>query len=184
MAGCILATICVAGLLGFFGVLAGYWVIRAHVTARLEKDLPVYIALMPALPPEGGVEQVPRPQPGGIAGKVRGKMVVVNVNERRIDALHFALPRDLWASKPEEVATVVLLTWEQRRTSNEPFSLPLYDNRYITVGQVRVFDWESKSEIASRTFFGDLPPFSDGQPATGPRPDDQVLNFLTSLRRP
>jgi hypothetical protein len=184
LAGCILATICVAGLLGFFGVLAGYWVIRAHVTARLEKDLPVYIALMPALPPEGGVEQVPRPQPGGIAGKVRGKMVVVNVNERRIDALHFALPRDLWASKPEEVATVVLLTWEQRRTSNEPFSLPLYGNRYIMVGQVKVFDWESKSEITSRTFLGDLPAFSEGQPATGPKPDDQVLSFLTGLRRP
>jgi hypothetical protein len=96
------------------------------------------------------------------------------------------LPGDLWATKPEEVGTVVVLTWEERKTSTEPLSLTLYSNRYIMIGHVKVFDWERKSEIASSTFLGDVPdfdPFNEGKPATGPKPDAQVLKLLTDLPR-
>jgi hypothetical protein len=180
--GCILGVVCVAVLVGcggFFGVRS---IIRAHVAARLEKDLQAYIALLPASPPKG-VEQPLQLQPSPVTGKVKGKMVVVNVNERKFDDLHFALPDDLRASKPEDVATVVLLTWEKRPTSTEPSSLPSYRGRYIMIGQVKVFDWERKSEIASRTFLGDVPDFSGKEPATGPKPEAQVLKFLTDLPR-
>ena len=122
------------------------------------------------------------PQPLGAARKVKGKMVVVNVDEARIDALHFALPGDLWASKPEEVGTVVLLVWEKRASSNQPF-LTSYSSRSIMIGHLKVFDWESKSEIASRTFYGDPPPLPEWQGGTGPKPDSQVLSFLTGLQR-
>jgi hypothetical protein len=150
---------------------------------RFEKELPSYIALIPVLPPEHSVPttvyQFPfhehnLPQPASVTGKVKGKMVVVNVNERTMDDLHFALPDDLSASKSEEVATVVLLTWEKSETS--PSGL-----RYIMTCRVRVFDWKSKSEIASRTVFGDPPDHL--RPGTGPQPDAQVLRFLTDLPR-
>jgi hypothetical protein len=174
--GRILAVICVAGLAGcagFFGVRS---IIRAHVVAGFEKDLPAYVALK-------GVEQGHLPQPGG----VKGKMVVVNVNERKIDDLHFALPDGLCALKPEEIGTVVLLTWETSPTSREPLSVygpSLYANRFIMIGHVKVFDWRRKSEIASSTFIADVPDFDpDGKPMTGPKPEARVLAFLTGLPR-
>jgi hypothetical protein len=183
LVGCILAVICVAGLVGcggFFGVRS---LLRANVASRFEKDLPAYVALMPALPPKD-VEQL-RPTP--TSGKVKGKMVIVNVNEGKIDDLHFALPNDLRASKPGEVVTVVLLTWETSATSREPLSVygpSLYANRSIVIGQVKVFDWAHKSEIASSTIIGDVPEFDpEGKPATGPKPEAQVLAFLTGLPR-
>ncbi len=168
---------------GFFGVRSA---IRAHVAARFEKDLQAYVALSTALSREG-VEQPRLPQPGGGTGKVKGKMVVVDVNERKIDDLHFALPDDLRASGSEEVATVVLLKWEKIKVSGGgPISAD-FSVEYQMTCQVRVFDWESKSEIASRTFFGDSPSggFSSDQPSvTGPKPDEaEVLKFLTSLSR-
>jgi hypothetical protein len=95
------------------GYLAGRSIIRANAAARFEKDLQVYAALAPAPPPEG-VEQRRPPPARGITGKVRGKMVVINVNERKVDDLYFALPDDLRASNPAEVATVVLLTADFR----------------------------------------------------------------------
>src|SRR5262249_37675101 len=110
----------------------------------------------------------------------------VNVNEGKIDDLHFALPGNLWASKPEEVGTVVLLKWETRRTTTDPDSIPLYRNRSIMIGQVNVFDWDSKSEIVSGTLLGDTPDLDrsdEGRGATGPKPDAQVLKFLTGLPR-
>src|SRR5262249_27247897 len=139
LVGCIFGVICVAGLVGcggFFGVRS---VIRANVASRFEKDLPAYVALSPALPPEGA-RQPGLPPPGGITGKVKGKMVVVNVNERKIDDLYFALPDHLRASKPEEVATVVLLTWGKIRISgNGPIS-SFTSVEYQMICQVRVFD--------------------------------------------
>jgi hypothetical protein len=51
-------------------------------------------------------------------------MVVVNGDERKIDDLHFALPDALRASKPADVAAVVLLRCETSPTSTEPFSIP------------------------------------------------------------
>jgi hypothetical protein len=172
-------------VLGLVGYAAVRPIIRAHVAAGFEKDLPAYVALLPVLPPNGGAQPRQLP-PGRSTGKVKGKMVVVNVNERTIDDLHFALPDSLCASKPEEVATVVLLTWGKSPTSQDPFSLPLYGNRYIMIGQVKVFDWQRKSEIASVTFLGDVPdldPYSEGKPTTGPKPDARVLSFLTGLPR-
>jgi hypothetical protein len=184
--GCILAIICVAGLVGCGGFFEVRSLFRANVAARLEKDLQAYVALLPALPPKD-VEQPLQLQPTRTTGKVKGKMVVVNVNERKIDQVHFALPNDLCASKPEEVATVVLLTWETSPTSKEPLSLygpSLYANRFIMLGQVKVFDWERKSEIASSTILGDVPDFDpEGKPTTGPKPEARVLAFLTGLPR-
>jgi hypothetical protein len=147
---------------------------------RFQNDLPAYIALMPVSPPEGAVEQPLPLQPRGISGKVKGKMVVVNLKERKLDDLHFALPADQSASRPEEVGTVVLLTWEKRKSS---FLDTNFDpGRYLIVGEVRIFDWKSKSEIASYPFFGDPPGRVSGS-GTGPKPDAQVLKFLTGLPR-
>jgi hypothetical protein len=183
--GCLtILFVAVAGLGGFLAVRA---ITRANLAARFEKDLPAYVALMPALPPQGAGQ--PRwPEPAGIRGKVKGKMVVVNASERGIDDLHFALPEDLAASKPEEVATVVLVTWEKRKVSGEGPISAMSSAKYQMVGQVRVFDWQSKSAIASRMFFGSLPTGggygSDQPPVTGPKPDSaQVVSFLTGLPR-
>jgi hypothetical protein len=114
-------------------------------------------------------------------------MVVVNVDERRIDDLHFVLPDDLRASKPEEVATVVLLTWGKIQTSGDGPISSISSVEFQMTYQVRVFDWASKSEIASHTFPGGFPKSnlrSVEESVTGPKPDDaQMLTFLTGLPR-
>jgi hypothetical protein len=165
------------------GFLAAYWIDRAQMPARFEKEIPAYIALIPATR-QNGVDQ-PRPsQPASASSKAKGKMVVINVDEAKIDALQFSLPGELCAWKPVEVGTVVLLAWEKKSTSSDPlFGPALYPNRFMYIAHVKVFDWESKSEIASSTFFGDLPGFLKGESATGPKPDQQVLNFLKALPR-
>jgi hypothetical protein len=38
-------------------------------------------------------------------------------------------------------------------------------------------------KIGSSTFFGDVPEFSDGEPATDPKPEAQMLRFLKGLPR-
>jgi hypothetical protein len=165
------------GLVCGGGFLTAYWINRLQTPGRFEKELPAYFDLIPALPPPGAEPQ----RPPGVPRKAKGRMVVVNVDEAKIDDLHFALPGDLWASKPEEVGTVVLLTWKKSPTSNQPF-LPLYMGRNIIIAEVKVFDWESKSEIASSTFLGDPPPIGE-QGATGPKPDAHVVTFLKDLSR-
>jgi hypothetical protein len=176
---CILAIMVAAVVLGFAGVFAGRGISRATVAARFDKDLPAYAALLPALPPNSG-GQSPQNLPSRVTGKVKGKIVVVNVNEREIDDLYFALPDDLRASKPEEVATVVLVTWEERSTE---WPLSRYGDRFIMIGHVKVFDWKRKSEIASSTILGDVPDRGRWKPRTGPKPEAQVLTFLTGLPR-
>jgi hypothetical protein len=185
--GCILAIICVVGVLGLVGFFEGRSIIRSHVTARFEKDLEAYVALAPAVPPEG--LQWPRlPEIRGITGTIKGKMVVVNAGERSIDVLYFDLPDDLRATKPEKVATVVLLIWGKIKTSGDgPISSSLFSVEYQQICLVKVFDWESKSEIASRTFVGRFPSSnlrSVEASVTGPKPDAaEILTFLTGLPR-
>jgi hypothetical protein len=186
LVACIFAILCVAGLLSCGGFLAVHWISRAIVAARFEKDLQAYAALIPVLPP-GGVEQPRVAQPGAITGKVKGKMVVVNVTERRIDDLHFALSDDLRASRPEEVTTVVLVTWGKVKISGDGPISSISSVEYQQTCQVKVFDWESKSAIASHTFFGGFPQGSlrsMEESVTGPKPDDrQMLTFLAGLPR-
>lgn len=184
--GCILAIICVVGMLSVVGFFAGRSIIRSHVPARFEKDLEAYVALAPAVPPEG-LQRLFRAQVRGITGRIKGKMVVVNSSERNIDGLYFDLPDDLRATKPEEVATVVLLIWGKIKISGEGRMSSLFSDEYQQICLVKVFDWESKSEIATRTIFGGFPSSnlqSKEASVTGPKPNAaEILTFLTGLPR-
>jgi hypothetical protein len=161
------------------------WIIRSTVASRFAKNLQSYVALAPASPPKAVPGSRP-PQPGAAMGRVKGKMVVVNVTERDIDDLYFGLPDDLRAANPEDVGTVVLLTWGKINISGDR---PISTTRcveYQQSCQLKVFDWESKYEIASGSYVGGLPErdgFWIGTP-TGRKPDGaKVLTFLTSLPR-
>ncbi len=185
-AGLVVAILLVAGLVSCGGCLGVHGITRAIVASRFHQNLPAYAALMPVSAPNGVVEPPFPPQPSGIRGKLKGKMVVVNVNDRTMDDLHFALPGDLQASRPEEVATVVLLSWGKMKASGEhPFSVLSVEYQQFVL--VKVFDWQSQSEIASRTFFGAFPDSSlrsVEQSVTGPKPDAQeLIRFLAGLPR-
>jgi hypothetical protein len=182
---CIVRIILAAVVLGLAGLLAGRWIIRSTVAARFEKDVQSYAALAPESPPQG-VPQPRPPQPGGVTGRVKGKMVVVNVHEGKIDDLHFSLPDDLRAANPEGVGTVVLLTWGKIKISGEGPISSMRGVEYQQFCQLKVFDWESKSEVASRVFLGGFPESNLLRlgPVTGPKPDAaQMLSFLAGLPR-
>jgi hypothetical protein len=156
------------------------------LAAGFKKDLEACVALIPVQRPKGG-EQPLLIQPRRVTGKVKGRMVVVNVNDRSLDDLHFALPNDLSASRPDEVGTVVLLTWEKRKVSGDGPISGRFSAQYQMIVQVKVFDWESKAAIAGNLFFGRMPGggFRSLQDSvTGPKPDNaQLLTFLTGLPR-
>ncbi len=58
------------------------------------------------------------PQDSNAAGPVKGKMIVIDMGKREIDwDVSYDLPDYLKASKPEEVGTVVLTTWQNNKVA-------------------------------------------------------------------
>jgi hypothetical protein len=179
----------------FYG---GRALIRANVVGRFDKDLQAYAALKvapwPPVPPKGPTQWVDlgemvisldgarQPEQETIAGKVKGKIVLVDIAAGKMDALYFDLPDDLRASNPEEVATVGLLLWGKR---NVPQPSDFVGAAFQQTCQVKVVDWKTKAEIATATFFGTTPYYSRNRNefVTGSKPDSEVLTFLTGLHR-
>jgi hypothetical protein len=175
-----MAIVVVIGVVSGGGWIGVRWINHVSMEERFGKDLQAYIALMPVLRPSR-VRNGQMP-PQNITGKIRGRMVVVNSVERKIDNIHFALPSDLQATRPEEVATVVLLTYgEMQMSDGDGIISQLMGIEYQQFIQITVFDWNSKKEIDSGTVYGRD---SGRRDRPGPKPDDaQVLKFLESLPR-
>jgi hypothetical protein len=154
--------VCVGGFFGFQAI------VRANAVAPFNKDLASYLVLNNAGRSAG-------------AAKVKGKMITVDINSKAIDHLYFDLPEELRASKPEEVATVVLLSWGKNKVGT-------YDGgsgAYQQTCQVKVVDKATNTEIASNFFLGDEPPQQKMSNAsgTGAKPSKALLYFLKTLPR-
>lgn len=112
---------------------------------------------------------------------VKGKAVVVDKEEKKIDAdLFLSLPDDLAAKNPDETAVVVLVQRGESKVGR-------YTNgggAYIYTCEVTVVDLATHALIAEKGFRGGPPPeeirTGDGY---GSRPDDDVIKYLTGLLR-
>jgi hypothetical protein len=117
-----------------------------------------------------GYASVPA-EPDGGQPRVVGKVLPVNMGDRTPDHIYFDLPDDLRAAKPEEVGTVVLLSW----------------------GKIKVGDYEgggdanqqTKRVLVSQQFMGGPPPntTSSSGGATGSSPAPQIVTYLRGLPR-
>jgi len=109
------------------------------------------------------------------------KLVVVDPRAKDLDPLHYSLPKDLQATRPKEVTTIV----QVRRLSDVV-------GRYTGGGiatqwtfEVAVIDNATKRTLNSRTFKGEMPPMSHlgrkGASASGDPPIREVSDYLAGL---
>jgi hypothetical protein len=133
---------------------------RAHVGEYLKN-----------VPTKGAV------QPGNLSGK----MVLVDVQSRRIDVMHFELPERIRARKPAEVQVIARLKWERERDGH--YELPGTGATYPGYrwdGHVEVIDRGTARRV-TKVVRGEMPLQMDFRDTTGPKPREQVLRYLVSL---
>jgi hypothetical protein len=162
----------IGGLVLVVLVGVGIWyAVRTVRRAPFRAQMANYLA-----PPAGVVA------PNGPRPAVR-KMVVVDVQDRDVDGLHFDLPGDLRAAGPAEVTTVVWLRWSKNTVGT-----------YSTGGQahqwscdVTVIDLATRTTLGSQRFMGSAPPRSfygrRGESRSGDKPTEQVLSYLRNFPR-
>lgn len=83
----------------------------------------------------------------------RGKLVVVDVEKREIDAIHLELPDAVRADSPQEVGSVVLLFTDRKATAwYGPFS-----RGYTVTWDMRVVDQQSRKMAAMISYTSGAP---------------------------
>ena len=122
------------------------------------------------------------PKPGGPATgqKARGKIIPVDFQERRVDRLYFELPKELRAASPDDVATVVWLTWREEKVSEYEGGKPAYVERC----EVSVIDRKENVVLGKKEFRGGDPPKALSRnlsKGVGPRPYKEIADYLVSL---
>jgi hypothetical protein len=165
--GGVVVLVVLIGLCAF----GGWFLYRNMQTAPFRGAMSAYLAA-----PAGAV-------PNGTA-HASGKMVVVDTTKKDVDwDIFFALPDNVRASSPQEVGTIVQLTWAKIH------SPPDYDNgapAYVQNCHVLVIDAKTKQQLFEQFLQGTEPPSSIDSTQSegcGSKPTDQVLNFLKGLPR-
>jgi hypothetical protein len=124
----------------------------------------------------------PAPPPPSGQGYVVGKIITVQMSPKReVDWIYFDLPGELKARKPEEVGTVVQLSWSEQEIDK-------YDDgagAFVHLCDVKVVDLAKKQVVATRSFRGGDPPQSKSSAgsAYGSKPTQDIVNFLKGLPR-
>jgi hypothetical protein len=130
-------------------------------------------------------------------GQATGKMVVVDVNTRKVDPVHFELPDGLRARSAEEVRLVVRLKWE-RKEADFRYGIERWepqgggDVRIVNGGgSFQAYRWDCQVEVieratgrrATQSIRGIDPnrTVHSAEEMTGLKPTDQVLAFLQTL---
>lgn len=174
--------VCQAVCLSFgFGVcLVG--AVIAFVMARQEGSLPFHGHMAEYLAPvrDGGSLHY---------GDVKGKMVVVDVDTRNLDPVHFDLPERMRARSHTQVAYVARLKWEKALDG-------VYVQRHWDRGQLQetgprfaAIRWDCQIELvekgtgrhAAMRIRGGTPETTRPGDGTGPKRTDLVLDYLVRM---
>jgi hypothetical protein len=165
-----------AGLIGglILAVLIGVGIWYAVRTIRRS---PFRGQMSTYLTPPAGVVGPGEPRPA-----VK-KMVVVDVQDKDVDGLHFDLPDNLRAATPAEVTTVVWLRWNKATVGTYSTG----GSAYQWSCEVTVIDLATRTTLGTQRFTGDAPPRSfvgrRGESRSGDKPTEQVLNYLRNFPR-
>jgi hypothetical protein len=123
-------------------------------------------------------------EPGPVVSRPRaGKVVLVDMDKRAFDDFHLALPEEVRATSPAEVATIAQMRYTRQEVGHYEFGV-----RAIQLScTMTVVDRASRTVIATRSFTWGLPPASiprssDRDDVTGPPPLKEITAFLTGLR--
>lgn len=117
----------------------------------------------------------------GATPYIKGKIVVVNKTEVKVDDPYFDLPEEVKALKPEDVGTIVWVTYE-------PSVVGRYTGGslgYRYTANVTVIDKASGTIIGRSTFKGGEPPSTKkgSGDAYGSKPSNDIKNYLLGLPR-
>ena len=134
--------------------------------------------------------------PGGVSSGdpyIAGKVITVDSSDKSIDRIFFDLPKELRASNPEEVGTLILLEWKQRIVGyyTDPKNPPSEANRnnildaafkwscYITI-----IDRHNKVIVCKQHFLGSEPPaIKRNSDNCGRKPIREIVKYIESLPR-
>jgi hypothetical protein len=117
---------------------------------------------------------------------IRGKILVINKKDKAVDdELFFQLPAADRAGTPEEVGTVILITWSKELVG-------FYSNNrgdggagYVHKCELTIIDRSISTVIYRRWFNGSLPPLksSGSGDRFGSRPVQEIVDWLAALPR-
>ena len=108
-------------------------------------------------------------------------MIVVDTAAKDIDGVWYDLPDNLRAAKPEEVGTVVWVTWGKDQVDTYENGAPAY----VQTCKVTVIDKQTQTVLwDSQQFRGDEPPMEidfSASEGSGSKPTEQVVDYLKGL---
>ncbi len=119
---------------------------------------------------------------------IRGKVVIVDIDKRNIDYLvHPKLPDSIRAQKPDEVETIVLVTWRKQKEGEykEVETGSVTGDAYRSMAHIRLIDWVSKEILVEKDFFGEDPVggLTREGDFTSQWPMFKIVEYLESLPR-
>jgi hypothetical protein len=163
------------GLAIAFTVFPVTKLIHRYAAAPFTPFMASYVA-----PPEAA------PSQRMIAGsdpRVKGKLLIVDLDAGEVDEAHFSLPDDLRARTPSEVGAVAQVqwkTWEAARTSRYGyFGAPTY----VQEVRLTLIDRASRQVIGTAYFRSGFPEEQLLIPATGDKPTKEVIEYLVAFPR-
>ena len=127
------------------------------------------------------------------SGHVVGKAVLINVGEtislhrfsareqnhdipsNTLSKAHGKINREIQASAPVEVDTVILLKW-----SKEALGETMAGTKYRLLCDVIIVDKSQRRVVARKPFTGDEPEFAT---LYGASPEDQIVQYINALPR-
>jgi hypothetical protein len=112
---------------------------------------------------------------------VSGKVMTIDGASGKIDYLLFALPKELRATTPDEVKTVVVLTWRETLAGTYTSGA----KGYVATCDVEIVDMANKLILGGQQFSGPEPPSTKTSKGDwhGAKPTSQVVDYISGLPR-
>jgi hypothetical protein len=114
-------------------------------------------------------------------GYIRGKIITIDIENRKIDNFWLHLPTDMIAASPDEVGTIIWLKWDQsivgRYTNGK--------NAYQISCLVTIIDKLLGTKVDEKKFWGSPPPSKviSTNTGVGSRPNSEIAEYIESLPR-
>lgn len=150
----------------------GYWIGLPWMATRpFDAHMAEYIDIASTQSLEQDVQSAGQP--------VNGRILPVNMEEKRIDPVFFELSRDLRPNNPDEVGAIAALWW----TEVEVGTYGGMGSAYREDCTVMVWDKTTRNLLSQKWIMGPEPPSSsiNGAGHHGDKPYNEVRDYLNGL---
>ncbi len=112
---------------------------------------------------------------------IKGKVITVDIGENELDSFYFDLPEDMVAPNPEEVGTIIWLSWSKVYVGRYTDGA----NGYRWDCDITIIDKAVAKVVGYHHFTGSDPPDTKNSSGNreGSKPSDKVVDYLKSLPR-